>query len=68
MSTVTARSQLKRLLAGALMLLLALPGAANSFTLDQLLDMPIEQLLQLEITSRHVPANGLRAVEHRDAT
>jgi hypothetical protein len=52
------------------------PGAANSFTLDQLLDMPIEQLLQLEITSR-APAkvaaltppavNAHWATEYRDA-
>ena len=34
---------------------MAIPGAANSFTLDQLLDMPIEQLLRLEITSSHPP-------------
>jgi len=50
------------------MLALAIPGPANSFTLDQLLDMPLEQLLRLEVTSRHLPANALRAVEHRDAT
>ena len=65
------------LLAGTLTLALAIPGTANSFTLDQLLEMPIEQLLRLEITSRHPPRltalwppspNGLRAVEHRDAT
>jgi hypothetical protein len=45
--------------------------------MDQLLDMPLEQLLQLKITSMHAPQlsarrppspNGLRAVEHRDAT
>jgi hypothetical protein len=56
---------------------LANPGTANSFTLDQLLDMPLEQLLQLEITSMRAPQlaarwspppNGLRAMEHRDAT
>jgi hypothetical protein len=55
---------------------MAIPGAANSFTLDQLLDMPIEQLLRLEITSKHPPkvtapwqpANGMPAAEHRDAT
>lgn len=54
-----------------------MPGTANSFTLDQLLDMPIEQLLRLEITSSHPSQlaalwprspNGLRAAEHRDAT
>jgi hypothetical protein len=56
---------------------LAVPGTANSFTLDQLLDMPLEQLLQLKITSMHAPQlssrgppspNAPRAVEHRDAT
>ena len=56
---------------------MAIPGAANSFTLDQLLDMPIEQLLRLEITSKHSPkatapwqpsANEMPAAEHRDAT
>ena len=55
---------------------MAIPAPANSFTLDQLLDMPIEQLLRLEITLKHLPQltarwpspNGLRAVEHRDAT
>jgi hypothetical protein len=71
------RSQRKLLLAGALALVMAIPSPANSFTLDQLLDMPIEQLLRLEITSRHSlqltglqphTANGLRTAEHRDAT
>jgi hypothetical protein len=74
---VTTRSQRKILLAGTVALLLAIPATANSFTLDQLLDMPIEQLLRLEITSRHQPkvvalwplsANALPAAEHRDAT
>jgi hypothetical protein len=51
---------------------MAIPGPANSFTLDQLLDMPIEQLLRLEITSR--PPAKVAAVdpptlktEYRDA-
>jgi hypothetical protein len=64
-------------LACTLTLGLAIPGTANSFSLDQLLDMPIEQLLQLEITSMHVPRsaalgpptqNGPRAAEHLYAT
>ena len=76
-ATVTRWSQRKLLLAGSLALVMAIPAPANSFTLDQLLDLPIEQLLRLEITSRHPPkvaalwspsATGLRAVEHRDAT
>jgi hypothetical protein len=74
---VTTSSQRNLLLAGALTLALAIPGTAHSLTLEQLLDMPIEQLLRLEITSRQRPqltilrpvsANGLQAVEHRDAT
>jgi hypothetical protein len=54
-------------------LVLAAPGTASSFTLDQLLAMPLGQLLQLEITSMHasrLSARGphaMRAVEHRDA-
>jgi hypothetical protein len=64
-------------LAGALALVLVIPGTANSFALDELLDMPIEQLLRLEITSMRLPQsaarsppspNGLRAAEHRDAS
>src|SRR5580658_2845676 len=50
---VMTRSQRKLLLAATLTLILAAPSPARSFTLDQLLDMPIEQLLRLEITSRH---------------
>ena len=74
---IRRRSRRKLLLAGTLALVMAIPGAANSFTLDQLLDMPIEQLLRLEITSKHPPkvtalwqpsANGMPAAEHRDAT
>jgi hypothetical protein len=65
------------LLACTLALVLAVPGTASSYTLDQLLDMPLEQLLQLTITSGHAPqlsarwpppTNGPRTVEHRDAT
>jgi hypothetical protein len=72
----TTRSRRKLLLAYILTLLWAVPGTADSFTLDQLLDMPLEQLLQLTITSRHAPPlsarwppppNGPRTVEHRDA-
>jgi hypothetical protein len=64
-------------LAATLALILAVPGTANSFTLEQLLDIPIEQLLQLEITSTHLPQlavqssqppNRVRAAEHSDAT
>jgi hypothetical protein len=74
---ITRWSRRKLLLAGTLALVIAIPGPANSFTLDKLLDMPFEQLLRLEITSRHPPkvaalwrpsANVLRAAEHRDAT
>ncbi|MGA2562137.1 MAG: hypothetical protein ABSF96_01115 [Steroidobacteraceae bacterium] len=69
--------QRKLLLLGTLTVLLAIPGTANSFTLDQLLDMPIEQLLRLQITSRQhpqlaalwpAPRSALPAPEPRDAT
>jgi hypothetical protein len=40
------------LLAGLLTLALALPSAAHSYTLDELLRMPLERLLQLEISPR----------------
>jgi hypothetical protein len=58
------------------MLLLGIPGTTHSSTLDQLLEMPIEQLLRLEITSRPSPPLAavwppspikLRAVEQYDA-
>jgi hypothetical protein len=63
------RSGRKFLLAGTVALVLAIPGTAHCFTLNQLLDMPIEQLLRLKITSRHLPQlTAPRAVEHRDAT
>ena len=74
---IRRRSRRKLLLAGTVALVMAIPGAANSFTLDQLLDMPFEQLLRLEITSQHPlkvaalwrpSANALRAAEYRDAT
>jgi hypothetical protein len=73
----TTRSQRKLLLAVTLTLLLAIPATAKSFTLDQLLDMPIERLLRLEISSTQPPKlaalwpasrNALQTVEHRDAT
>jgi len=74
---VRTRPRRRLVLAATLTLVLAIPGTANSFTLDQLLDMPIEQLLKLEITSMHLPQvparrppspNAPRAAEHRDAT
>jgi hypothetical protein len=40
------------LLAGLLTLALALPSAAHSYTLDELLRMPLERLLQLEISAQ----------------
>lgn len=42
----------RRLLAGLLTLALSLPNAAHSYTLDELLRMPLERLLQLEISPR----------------
>jgi len=69
-------SRRKLLLACTLAVILAIPRIANSLTLNQLLDMPIERLLRLEITSRHLSqpaalwppsAKEPPAVEHRDA-
>lgn len=40
--------------AALLALALAVPGVAHPFSLDQLLRLPLEQLLQLEISSRRV--------------
>ena len=42
----------RRLLTGLLTLALSLPNAAHSYTLDELLRMPLERLLQLEISPR----------------
>jgi hypothetical protein len=39
-------------LAGCLALALAIPGVSHAYTLDQLLDLPLERLLTLQITSR----------------
>jgi len=64
-------------LAGALALISAASGTADCRTLDELLKLPIEQLLRLEITSRRCPQmnaawpsspSDLRAVEHCDGT
>jgi hypothetical protein len=74
---VTRKCHRNLLLAGTLTLVLAVPATAHCFTINQLLDMPIEQLLRLEISSRQPPtsaaaqppaANALRAVEHHVAT
>ena len=43
-----------RLLPGLLALALAFPTAAHPYTLEQLLRLPLEQLLQLEISPRRV--------------
>jgi hypothetical protein len=40
------------LLAGVLALAMALSSAAHSYTLDELLSLPLERLLQLEISPR----------------
>ena len=42
----------KRSWAGLLALALLVPGAAHPFSLEQLLLLPLEHLLQLEITPR----------------
>jgi hypothetical protein len=45
--------------AGFMALALALPGVARTYTLDQLLAQPLERLLELKITSRHVAQSAL---------
>lgn len=42
----------RRLAAGPLALALIFPGVAHPFSLDQLLRLPLEQLLQLQISPR----------------
>ena len=49
---ISAARGRRRLLAGLLTLALSLPNAAHSYTLDELLRMPLEHLLQLEISPR----------------
>ena len=44
----------RRLAAGPLALALTFPGVAHPFSLDQLLSLPLEQLLQLQISPRRV--------------
>lgn len=48
----------RRLAAGPLALALTFPGVAHPFSLDQLLRLPLEQLLQLQISPRHVACAG----------
>ena len=49
---ISAERGRHRLPAGLLTLALALPDAAHSYTLNELLRMPLERLLQLEISPR----------------
>ena len=49
---IAAERGRRRLLAGLATLALSLPNAAHSYTLDELLRMPLERLLQLEISPR----------------
>jgi len=44
----------RRLLPGLLALALTFPSAAHPYTLEQLLRLPLERLLQLEISPRRV--------------
>jgi len=60
--SVTTSSRRRLLLACTVLLTLAIAPPARSFTLHQLLDMPIEQLLRLKITSMYL------SPEQRDAT
>jgi hypothetical protein len=48
----------KRCVPGLLALALAVPGAAYPYSLQQLLCMPLEGLLQLEIGPRPNPPGG----------
>jgi hypothetical protein len=54
----------RRLLASLLTLALSLPSAAHSYTLDDLLRMPLERLLQLEISPRLSSQSIARALPH----
>jgi hypothetical protein len=47
-------------LAAALALALAAPSPAQSYTLAQLLQLPLERLLELRITARAVPLDAAR--------
>jgi hypothetical protein len=60
------RHRQKGLLAGALALSLALPNTADSYTLGQLLELPLERLLELRTTHRAAspPAVQWRGIMH----
>jgi hypothetical protein len=46
------------LLAASLAIALTFPGSAKAYTLRELLEMPFERVLELEITSRHAADSG----------
>jgi hypothetical protein len=52
--TLGIASSRRRVLPGLLMLVLVFPSAAYPYTLEQLLRLPLERLLQLEISPRRV--------------
>ena len=52
------RTWRQRMAVGPLALALTFPGAAHPFSMDHLLRLPLEQLLQLQISPRHVACAG----------
>ena len=56
--TLFAVRQRKRLWRGGVALALAVPQAAHPYSLEQLLHLPLEHLLQLQISPRRVPHAG----------
>ena len=56
--TLIAVRQRKRLWRGGVALALAVPQAAHPYGLEQLLRMPLEHLLQLQISPRRVSHFG----------
>ncbi len=58
-TAVAGRSRLRRrLLTGLIAIGIAFPSAAHPYTLQQLLRLPLERLLQLELSSQRVSLNG----------
>ena len=56
--TLFAVRQRKRLWRGGLALALAVPQAAHPYSLEQLLHLPLERLLQLQVSPRRVSHIG----------
>ena len=64
--TVFAVRQRKRLWRGGLALALAVPQNAHPHDLEQLLRLPLEHLLQLQISPRRVSHVGARHGDRRE--